>query len=314
MLVDWELGFRGLFHALVERDEPAYERILAPESERARALLDELGRFRNLATSPPISTFPPILQDHERERALAERDRAMGELSEWYALSRVLDYLLLSFSPPLRGRPPGSRKARQWRHASGEIAHGAFNIVSASEYRRFAAAVGLEAIDPVAFSPIHSEIVEVVEDESVGDRIVLEDEIWPGLRFGELIVARGGAVVRAARHVLAKPIAETSTLHATYWRSHRPTNDCSRGWGSNSQWKTIFRRDYLTATHRHYNVDGYFDVDGIVLRPLPLTAAAPSDLTRDQRIALVTHRCVVVGDDQHVNDRWVYDATYVERM
>src|SRR5262249_53238677 len=138
-----------------------------------RAQLDKLARFRNFATSPPIT------RDQRRD---------LEDLSEWYALSRVLDYLLLSFSP-LPDTPPVSRKARRWRHADGAIVRGAFDVVSASEYRRFASAIGLEAIDPIEFSPIYSEIVHVIEDESAGDRIVLEDEVWPGLRFGELIVA-----------------------------------------------------------------------------------------------------------------------------
>jgi hypothetical protein len=144
---------------------------------------------------------------------------------------------------------------------------------------------------------------------------VLEDELWPGLRFGELIVSRGGAVVRAAPHVLAKSVAETSTLYATYWRSHRPSEDLSRGWGSNSQWNTSFRRDYVTATHHCYNVDGDFDVNGVSSPPLPPVLAAFShiDLARDERIALTTHRCVVLGESRSNADPWIYWASYRER-
>ena len=103
--------------------------------------------------------------------------------------------------------------------------------------------------------------------------------------FGELLFSRSGVRVRAgARHAVAG-VADRSTLHEVFLRRHRDTSDGSLGWGHNSQWKTDFRRDYVTHDAQHFNVDGQIDIAGPIDR-----AGSPSEAEmRD----LVRHRCLV---------------------
>ena len=68
-------------------------------------------------------------------------------------------------------------------------------------------------------------------------------------------------------------------------RRSRPVRFGSLGWGHNSQWKTDFRRDYVTHDAQHFNVDGQIDIAGPIDR-----AGSPSETEmRD----LVRHRCLV---------------------
>jgi len=98
-------------------------------------------------------------------------------------------------------------------------------------------------VSDLPFSPLHHEIVAVIEDEPRGDAVAIEHVFWPGLTFGEMIFSRAGVRVRASPRVINKAISEQSVLYWAYWRNHRAVEDLSLGWGHNSEWKTRFRRD-----------------------------------------------------------------------
>jgi hypothetical protein len=106
--------------------------------------------------------------------------------------------------------------------------------------------------------------------------------------------------VRAGRLHLLKEVAERSTLYWAYARNHRKSEDLSRGWGSNSQWRTAFRRDYALGGRLFYNVDA---------RPHP--GGPDADLTAAERAELLRHRCFVTCTTPS-DDLWPYDLSATE--
>jgi hypothetical protein len=70
--------------------------------------------------------------------------------------------------------------------------------------------------------------------------------------------------------------------------------------GSNSQWRTSFRRDYRIGQEVHYNVDGKLD-----LAAPDSTVESRDDLTREERTELLTNRCFV-RTTKPQNDLWPY--------
>jgi hypothetical protein len=80
----------------------------------------------------------------------------------------------------------------------------------------------------------------------------------------------------------------------------------SMGWGSNSQWRTAFRRDYRQGDLFLYNVDGRASLDA---------GASHEDdrdgLTFEERVELCRNRCILRTrkDD---SDLWPYDDSYQE--
>jgi len=104
----------------------------------------------------------------------------------------------------------------------------------------------------------------------------------------------------AGRERIDPERAARSTLYWAFARNGRPTTDLSRGWGSNSQWRTSFRRDYEADGVLYYNVD--------VVRE---TRGADPDLDEAAARELVRHRCFVTGT-QPDDDRWPYDRTLIE--
>jgi hypothetical protein len=77
--------------------------------------------------------------------------------------------------------------------------------------------------------------------------VTVEEVLWPGFWFGDLLFSRAGVRVRAPQHLIDATVATTSTLYFTFRREPRRTNDLSHGWGSNSQWRTSFPRFYSDA-------------------------------------------------------------------
>jgi hypothetical protein len=106
--------------------------------------------------------------------------------------------------------------------------------------------------------------------------------------------------VRAGRARLVKEVAERSTLYWAYARNTRPTDDPSRGWGGNSQWRTAFRRDYALDGRLWYNVGGREHPGG-----------AGGDLAPRERDELLRHRCFVTCTGAS-DDLWPYDLSAVE--
>jgi hypothetical protein len=262
--------FYGLFWQVTDAPHdrrPLFDHVLEPQLEPAR---------RHLRTLESAALYRP-------DEPVA--DEVLWDL---YALARVKDFLLLGLAPP----------PRHWRTTTENIERDVTRLVSLDQYVAFFSGIGLTVVERPAFSPIHHEIVSVVTDEAA-PAITIESVAWPGLAFGELIFARAGVRVRASSRDLVTPIAEQSTLYDSYWRSYRPTEDLSRGWGHNSQWRTRLRRDYETASAHHFNVDGNWPVDAPADRSDP-------DLSTDERIELLIHRCFVRCDKRH-DDRFPYD-------
>ena len=91
-----------------------------------------------------------------------------------------------------------------------------------------------------------------------------------------------------------KEIAENSTLFWAFRRRNRPTEDLSVGWGHNSQWRTVFRRDYHIGGIFYFNVDAEGDRDG------------NHELTEFERRELLVHRCFITVNRTDI-DIFPYD-------
>jgi hypothetical protein len=202
-----------------------------------------------------------------------------GDLLETaYALSRVSDALIYKLQPSL---PPGSEIP--WAHLVHEPER--WPQVTRDQYLAVFTRFGMAPIGDVAFEPFFHEVVHVAQDEDPGAPVEITGTVWPGLMLGEMLFNRTGVTVRAgARHLVAG-IADRSLLHEVFARRYRATLDESLGWGSSSQWKTDFRRDYLTDAAFHFDVDEKSDSDLDFL-------GKPKGLTPAERADLVRHRCL----------------------
>jgi hypothetical protein len=256
--------YRRLHDEMLDYDGDAlYDDLLAPwlrEQDGERRWLDE---FRG-RKGRPVPTISP------------------EESWRLYALSRIVQLLQLSFAP--RTREEG------WNMAP----------VDRDQFARFMGALGLEAIDRGAFHPFYHEIVTVDQapDDDAPREIV--DVVWPGYALGPLLVSRAGVRVRTGRRHVVKEIAESSTLYWAYARNNRRTEDLGLGWGSNSQWRTPFRRDYALDGELRYNVDARDPGPG-----------AGIDLDETERGELLRHRCFVTCT-RPSDGLWPYGLRLVE--
>jgi hypothetical protein len=194
-------------------------------------------------------------------------------------------------------RQDRQRRDALFQHES--LVTGALATVTVEQYRHFFESLGFELFQGGAFSPMRHEIVEVVADGSPG--ITVEHAFWPGLKFGELMFARAGVRVRSG--TLSQAVAERSPLYFTWWRPHRDTEDLSHGWGNN-EWRTEMRRDYESGGLLYYNLDGKWPVEEEVAQ------RADSDLTVEDRIELLTHRCFVKSTKRPWG-RWPFGDRYL---
>ncbi len=211
----------------------------------------------------------------------------MEDLWRLYALGRVNEVLLLRFQ---RGRAEGT----DWPGPK----------VSLDEYVWFAESLGMTVAGSQSFSPFYHEIVEVAQADNEEQPVTVLSTFWPCLMLGDMLFSRAGVRVSGGSRFVHKEIAESSTLYWAYRRKNRPYQDLSHGWGSNSQWRTAFRRDYRVGQGFYYNVDGKHD----------LGASEPAeedrdDLTREERIELLTNRCFVTTMKPHC-DLWPYDDRF----
>lgn len=263
-------SFRDLFYELDRyQGHLLYRGVLTPWIDKARPAVEEFSRFRN------FSQF-----DFRDEPA---------QLAMWnlYALSRANDLLLLRF------------QGDDQRAFQGATLH-------LDEYVEFCTQLGFGVATHECFSPFHHEIVRVLQSSDDDEPIVIRRTLWPGLMWGEMLFSRSGVEVIAGRRHALKEVAEASTLYFSYRRLHRRTDDLSVGWGSNSQWRTNFRRDYQSNGMRYYHVDGKNS----------LNVAAPAEPDRDgltpkERIELCRNRCFVVTT-KNGDDLWPYDDRYEE--
>lgn len=261
-----QANYRELFDLIHGKDSrPLYWYVIAPWVESHPGEREWLRSFA-LRRGEPI---PPA--DFE-------------DLYRLYALSRVNEMLLLGFQ---HGRIDDCG----WKGPR----------ISLDDYQRVAESLALTVTGSATFSPFYHEVVEVEEASDEDQPVKLESTFWPCLMLGDMVFSRGGVRVSGGRRFIGKHVAESSTLYWAYRRMNRPYQDLSHGWGSNSQWRTRFRRDYRIGQEFHYNVDGKHDLAA----PEP-TIEDREGLTREERVELLTHRCFVRTTKPH-DDLWPYD-------
>jgi hypothetical protein len=120
--------------------------------------------------------------------------------------------------------------------------------------------------------------------------------------FGDLMFARAGVRIRAHPTRIRKTYAETTLLCFSYRRHRRRAADRSLGWGSNSQWRTEFRRDYLDGDRYHFNVDGEVDLSGPEPRIIKGLDDCDDDLPMTLRRELLVNRCFITQPYPWDND------------
>jgi len=194
-----------------------------------------------------------------------------------YAVHRVDAWLRLGFQRPSR-------------------AHAPVLDVSVNDYVALWRGLGLTVLAPPAFHPFFVEIVDVEPDPDPAAPATLRELVWPCLMWGHMLFARAGGRVRAGVEVIDPQVACTSTLYWTHVRRDRPCQDLSTGWGSNSQWATALRRDYVDGDLLRFNVDA---------RP---SRDAPSPRADE----LLRYRCAVRAPA--LDDDFPYDSTAVDPM
>lgn len=163
--------------------------------------------------------------------------------------------------------------------------------------------MGLRRRAVPAFSPFFHEVVRVDQSDRVDEPITVVRTLWDGWCLGALQFARAGVHVRGGADHIVKEVAEQSTMYWTFRRSDRPTSDPSRGWGSNSSWRTPFRRDYAIDGKRWYNVDAK------ARRPRD----EDEDLSPDEMAEIVRHRCFI-RSRRPDGDLFPYDDAWVETV
>ncbi|GAA0838265.1 hypothetical protein ACFQVD_08845 [Streptosporangium amethystogenes subsp. fukuiense] len=212
--------------------------------------------------------------------------KGYSPLQRLYAVSRILDLLIMNYQET---SPDDARPIPDALFPATEV------------YPVFCDALGATRITRRGFHPFFHEIVEVRQADDLDEPPSIVEERWPGYLIGSMLLMRAGVVVTAgARHLVAG-VADRSTLYWTYRRRSRPYCDLSHDWGSNSQWATDFRRDYLVDGRLHYNVEA-------ALRPED--HRLEEDLDPASMIEIVRHRCSTVID--HGRDLYPYHHHHVE--
>ena len=264
---------RELYEQLLDyKGERPYQEVLLPWKDKADHAMTIL---RNYGDGDAKHLFKENIIEH---------------LWDLYALSRVSDILLLPFQKGESDSWPGPN-------------------IKPDERNAYLLSLGMMLIEQKTFHPFFHEIVEVIQSSDSAEPISVDKILWSGFMLGSLLFCRAGVRVRGGSEHIKKEIAEKSTLYFTFWRRNRPVSDLSHGWGSNSQWRTCFRRDYEDDTSFFYNVDGKMNAT------LPSTETFPNpsreDLTSQERLELLVNRCLIVTERPH-EDLWPFDDVYME--
>ena len=277
-----------------------YEALLDAQGAEVAPLLDSWGA-RHAAVLTPLAQLRRFNAPDNPYQV--ERD----DLESLYALSRVCDALLLPFQ-------------------SGEC----WFDLSRQQFADFWQTLGITASEPRNYHPFWCEIVacENGADDDAPPRI--EEVFWPALAWGNLLICRAGVKVEAGRNWLNADVAASSPLYFASRRSYRKAHDLAEGWGSNSRWRTRFRRDYLWNEHYVFNADSSVDGNSaylqdfsahewaeLLVKPRQFFASDKGDngdLTLAQREELLVNRCLVRAAPENVDDFWPYDDVAVWRQ
>ena len=262
------LSFRALYWKILQYEGPhLFADVLQPWQPYAE---------RGIKALRPYGTAEATGWRKNLAGRTAYKDPHQLQLWELYALSRVSDLLLLPFQV--------MRHAEQ--HRWDAWAGPAITIEERSAWFR---SLGMRPVEQPTFHPFYHEVVAVEQSADPAEPICLVETVWPGFLLERLMICRAGVRVRGGAEHICQAVAEESTLYWTYRRNNRPTDDLSHGWGSSSQWRTDFRRDYEDATALWYNVDGD-EPEGLERDD----SEAAGSLTPSQRRELVVNRCLIV--------------------
>lgn len=277
-------NFRELYENLLRYEgENLYQEVLISWQDKADQIMRHLKAYGNVEA------------ENWNTKGILE------DLWDLYALSRVSDILLLPFqtgSDDSKWTPP----------------------ISLQERSEYFIGLGMQPIEQATFHPFFHEIVEVVQSPDPLEPISLVEIIWPGFMLDNMMFCRTGVKVCGGTNYIKKDIAEKSTLYFTFRRRNRPVEDLSHGWGSNSQWRTSFRRDYQDDSAYYYNVDGLSDIllpnqkdDGSSNPGFTLAERNEllEGLTLTERIELLVNRCFIATHKPN-NELWPYDDRYTE--
>ena len=110
--------------------------------------------------------------------------------------------------------------------------------LTVAEYSSFFTNIGMQ-VSSVAqpyYHPFYHEIYYVDDVVTVGEheQIVIKDQLYPTIMFGELQFSRGGVSVYS-HPCVDKSLAEKSDMYFTNHRDNRLCHDLSHGWGHNSR-------------------------------------------------------------------------------
>ena len=255
----------------------------------------------SIMSTASAATAPTTPSHHTATGSVAER--LMGTPA-------VSDGLILPFQP--RWNPDGGRVTERNPDVAWQP------DIRPQERSAWLRSLGMHEITHTDFHPFYHEIVEVVQAPDPDEPASLLETLWPSFLPGHMLFCRAGVRIRAGSHVVCKDIAEHSRMYWAYRRSNRRPVDLSHGWGSNSQWATDFRRDYVTGEAYVYNVDGRIDLneDGRVFNIYGWGEIDEADApynTRPVLIELLTHRCFTLTPER-TDDEFPYNLTYREPM
>ncbi|MBB2940635.1 hypothetical protein FB565_000339 [Actinoplanes lutulentus] len=238
--------------------------VLAPWVAANRGVLDSLHRIG----APEMATASISVED------------------SWalYALSRVAEVLILSSQPEKTADDADPDP-----------------LLPPRAYEQFITGIGGRSVNIGSFHPFLHEITDVASADNSQAQPELVASRWPACFVGSMLLLRGGVTVRAGADRLDPQITTESTLYWAWHRQYRPVSDLSHGWGSNSQWRTRFRRDYWLADRLAYNVDAVVD---------PRAVSDADEDQRDRDVDLLRYRCSTLVD--HGADAWVWDSHHTE--
>ncbi|GAB5492742.1 MAG: hypothetical protein Phog2KO_29570 [Phototrophicaceae bacterium] len=279
--------YRELYISLLNNgDNHIYNDILLPWLARAEKEKIWLAEFSNREGKP----YP---------------DATIEDLWRLYALSRISDICLLKFQP--------FTQVETYDNASWEM------DITLSQYSEFFESLGLYIKNYNTFHPFFHEIVKVEETHDVDAPITIVETLWDCMMLGDMMFSRAGVIVQGGKNFINKKVVESSKLYWTYLRRYKPYNDLSHGWGSNSQWRTEFRRDYLTDGYFYYNVDAMNESDFSTGLDLTDENVLQDELdgvpiNQLEKIELLRNRCLIHAQVESEYDFYPYNYFFKESI